>query len=102
MPKPKKKTSRASKDTRSEKKQAKRAMPAKRAKARNPKPQLQQRPVPVEQPSPEQERAYVDTLIQNGQAARLTKDGKLPAGATHKIIEEDGQVKVVRRRFSIA
>lgn len=56
----------------------------------------------VEQPSPEHEAAYVETLIQTGQAARLTKEGKLPAGATHKIVEaEHGELKVVRRRFSM-
>jgi hypothetical protein len=48
------------------------------------------------------EAAYVESLITSGQAARLDKDGKLPAGATHKIVEdESGNVKVVRRRFSI-
>jgi hypothetical protein len=41
-------------------------------------------------------------LIETGQAARLTKEGKLPPGATHKIVEtNDGRIKVVRRRFSV-
>ena len=58
---------------------------------------------PVEKPSPEHEAAYVESMIANGQAARLTKEGKLPPGATHKIVEDDqGRVKVVRRRFSIS
>jgi hypothetical protein len=72
----------------------------KRAKPRKARAQ---RPAPVEQPSAEHQQAYVETLIRTGEAAHLTKDGKLPAGATHKIVEtDDGQVKVVRRRFSIA
>jgi hypothetical protein len=42
-------------------------------------------------------------VIATGEAARLDRDGKLPAGATHKIAEDDaGNVKVVRRRFSIS
>ena len=58
---------------------------------------------PVEQPSPEDEAAYVESLIQSGQAAHLNEEGKLPAGATHKIVGDDqGNVKVVRRRFSIS
>jgi hypothetical protein len=56
----------------------------------------------VEKPSPTHEAAYIETLIATGEAAPLTKDGKLPAGATHVIIEdEQGHVKAVRRRFSI-
>ena len=61
------------------------------------------RPSPrVEQPSPDEEAVFTKTLIDSGQAARLDKEGKLPAGATHKIVEDEaGNVKVVRRRFSI-
>jgi hypothetical protein len=60
-----------------------------------------QKPAP-EQPSPTDQAAYVETLIETGQAAPLTADGKLPAGATHAIVEDDqGKVTVVRRRFSI-
>jgi hypothetical protein len=83
----------------------KKNMPAarKRAKPRASRAQARRRSAPVEQPSPEHQQAYVETLIQTGEAAHLTKDGKLPAGATHKIVEtDDGQIKVVRRRFSIA
>ena len=56
----------------------------------------------VEQPSPEEEAAFTEALIQSGEAAPLDREGKLPAGATHKIVEDDeGNLKVVRRRFSI-
>ena len=48
------------------------------------------------------EPAFIEALVESGQAARLDKDGKLPAGATHKIVEDDqGTVRVVRRRFSM-
>ena len=61
-----------------------------------------QRSTSVEKPSSKHEAAYIETLIETGEAAPLTKDGKLPAGATHVIIEdEQGHVKAVRRRFSI-
>jgi hypothetical protein len=108
VPKPKKKTNRASKTKRTGavRKAAKpKPQPKRVAKARKPRPAAAARPrsAAVEQPSPEHQKAYVDTLIENGQAAHLDKDGKLPSGATHKIVETDsGQVKVVRRRFSIA
>jgi hypothetical protein len=53
-------------------------------------------------PSPKEEAAFVETLIATGEAARLDDQGKLPAGATHKIVEDKaGHVKVVRRRFSM-
>jgi hypothetical protein len=56
----------------------------------------------IEHVSPEDQAAFTQTLIESGEAARLDKDGKLPAGATHKIVEDQaGKVKVVRRRFSI-
>jgi len=56
----------------------------------------------VEPPSSKHEAAYLETLITTGEAAPLTEDGKLPAGATHVIVEdEQGHVKAVRRRFSI-
>ena len=60
------------------------------------------RSTPVEKPSSTHEAAYIETLIATGEAAPLTKGGKLPAGATHVIVEdEQGHVKAVRRRFSI-
>ena len=48
-----------------------------------------------------QRRAYIDHLIQTGQAAVL-QDGKLPPGATHEIVGTDanGVPILVRRRFS--
>jgi hypothetical protein len=57
----------------------------------------------IEQPTPEEEAAYAETLIESGQAARPDKEGKLPPGATHIIVDdkETGKIKVVRRRFSI-
>jgi len=59
-------------------------------------------PIPIELPSPEEEAAFTEMLIETGQAARPDKTGKLPAGATHAIVEdEEGKVKVVRRRFSM-
>jgi hypothetical protein len=53
-------------------------------------------------PMSKDEAAYVETVIATGEAARLDEKGKLPAGATHKIVEDEaGNVKVVRRRFSM-
>ncbi len=48
----------------------------------------------------ERER-YIEALIARGEAARAV-DGELPDGATHEIVEdEQGNVTVVRRNFSI-
>lgn len=53
-------------------------------------------------PACDEEAAFVEALVATGQAARLDQQGRLPAGATHKIVEDEaGNVKVVRRRFSI-
>jgi hypothetical protein len=58
---------------------------------------------PIDQASSDEEAAFTEALIQSGQAAPLDSEGKLPAGATHKIVEDPaGQIKVVRRRFSIS
>ena len=47
------------------------------------------------------EAAFVESLIANGQAAKRRPDGSLPPGATHELIEdENGGKRVVRRRFS--
>jgi hypothetical protein len=55
-----------------------------------------------ERPSPEEEAAFSEALIASGEAARPDANGKLPRGATHEIVEdESGNVKVVRRRFSV-
>ena len=60
-------------------------------------------PAECDQPTREDQAAYLETVIATGEAARLDRDGKLPAGATHKIVEDEGgDVKVVRRRFSIS
>jgi len=57
----------------------------------------------VEQPSPEEEAAFTRALIESGEAARLDEEGKLPAGATHKLVEDEaGHLRAVRRRFSIS
>jgi hypothetical protein len=54
------------------------------------------------QPTRKDEAAFVDTLIATGEAARLDAQGKLPAGATHRIVEDAaGNVTVVRRRISM-
>jgi hypothetical protein len=59
-------------------------------------------PTRATQVSPEEEAAFLEALIQSGQAVPVDSDGKLPAGATHKIVEDEtGKLKVVRRRFSI-
>ena len=55
-----------------------------------------------ERPSLEDEAAFSETLIASGEAARPDANGKLPPGATHEIVEDQaGNVKVVRRRFSV-
>ena len=53
-------------------------------------------------PAAKDEAAFVEAVIASGEAARLDEQGRLPAGATHKIVEDEaGTVKVVRRRFSM-
>jgi hypothetical protein len=57
-----------------------------------------QRPHGAQSPD---EKAYVESLIANGQAAKRLPDGTLPPGATHELVEdENGVVRAVRRRFS--
>jgi hypothetical protein len=52
-------------------------------------------------PQSPEEKAYVESLIEHGQAARRLADGSLPPGATHELIEdENGVLRAVRRRFS--
>ncbi len=47
------------------------------------------------------EAAFVAGLIARGEAARSDEDGKLPAGATHELVEDDqGRTVARRRRFS--
>ena len=70
------------------------------AKQRTRKP-APPRPSSPRGPQSPDEKAYVDSLVANGQAARPLADGTLPPGATHELIEEeDGVVRAVRRRFS--
>jgi len=55
---------------------------------------------PAAPQSPE-EKAFVDSLIAHGQAAKRLPDGTLPPGATHELIEDEaGVVRAVRRRFN--
>lgn len=55
-----------------------------------------------QRPSPEDEAAFSETLIATGAAARPDAKGRLPPGATHEIVEDEaGNVRVVRRRFSV-
>ena len=48
------------------------------------------------------EEAFAESLEAHGQAAKRRPDGTLPPGATHEItVAENGEKKIVRRRFSI-
>jgi len=48
------------------------------------------------------EQAFEESLLAHGQAAKRRPDGTLPPGATHEItVAENGEKKIVRRRFSI-
>jgi hypothetical protein len=50
----------------------------------------------------DEEAAFNEALIASGEAARPDQEGKLPPGATHEIVEDQaGNVRVVRRRFSV-
>jgi len=72
-----------------------------KAKADRPKADRPKAAKPAK-PASKDEAAFVETVIATGEAKRLDENGKLPAGATHKIVEDDaGNVKVVRRRFSM-
>jgi len=57
-------------------------------------------PASKNEQSPEEKR-FIEDLITTGKAVRLKEGEKLPPGATHEIIEENGEIKVVRRRFSM-
>ncbi|HZJ64579.1 MAG TPA: hypothetical protein VFD36_13770 [Kofleriaceae bacterium] len=64
------------------------------------RPSASKRPAKPAPPSGD-EAAFVESLIANGQAAKRRPDGSLPPGATHELIEdENGEKRVVRRRFS--
>jgi hypothetical protein len=49
------------------------------------------------------EEAFVRGVIERGEAAKPDREGKLPPGVTHEIIEETegGLPKIRRRRFSL-
>ena len=50
----------------------------------------------------EEKDPFEESLLAHGQAAPRQADGTLPPGATHEItIGENGEKKIVRRRFSI-
>ena len=49
-----------------------------------------------------EEGAFEESLLAHGQAAPRKAGGTLPPGATHEItVRENGEKKIVRRRFSI-
>jgi hypothetical protein len=54
------------------------------------------------QPRPDSDAdRFTRDLLIRGEAAEPQQDGSLPAGATHEIVKsENGQVSVVRRRYS--
>jgi hypothetical protein len=44
---------------------------------------------------------FIQSLVAHGQAVKVNPGEKLPPGATHELVEdEDGSVRVVRKRFS--
>ena len=53
---------------------------------------------------PTPEERFVQDLIARGEAARRDKDGNLPPGVTHEIVDDPdgGPPTIVRRRFSIS
>lgn len=53
-------------------------------------------------PVDEEREAFEQQLIRTGKAQRANSDGSLPPGATHEIMEVEGRVVIVRRRFSYA
>ena len=57
---------------------------------------------PAAKATQKDEDAFADSLLAHGQAAKRRPDGTLPPGATHEItVGENGEKKIVRRRFSI-
>jgi hypothetical protein len=75
------------------------------AKKRSKRPSPRKTPRKPREPARSKKRAaeaaFAKSLVAHGQAVKLPKDGKLPSGATHELVEDDrGEVKVVRRRFS--
>jgi hypothetical protein len=75
-------------------------MPRKRSKPAKPRKRPPRRTRQTRDLKREEE-AFTRSLIAHGQAAKAGPDGKLPAGATHELVEDDkGEPKLVRRRFS--
>ena len=76
---------------------------AKRRAARKPaaaRPKAKK--APVAHTKKTDEDAFADSLLAHGQAAKRRPDGTLPPGATHEVtVAENGEKKIVRRRFSI-
>ncbi len=69
------------------------------------KAKKQPRPVKLapEEAQPPSDSRFVSDLLVRGEAAELTKDGKLPLQATHVIQKKnpDGSVEVKRARFKL-
>jgi hypothetical protein len=74
-------------------------MPSRKTRARRP---AKSKPAAKKTTTKKAEEAFVESLIASGEAACVDADGKLPAGATHELVEtKGGGVKAVRRRFSV-
>jgi hypothetical protein len=67
---------------------------------RRPRPARASEPPAFGEADAEAERAYIESLIATKQAAKPDPRGVLGPGATHEPIEEDGKLRVIRRRFS--
>ena len=70
-----------------------------------PEPGVQmQSPDQTEQDSDRDEQVrrerYEQDILKRGDAARR-KDGKLPPGVTHEIVEKDGKTTIKRSRYSL-
>lgn len=67
------------------------------AKARSPRPATRSRST---KKSPDEEK-FTRALVKHGQAVEVPEGGSLPPGATHELVkDENGEVRLVRRRFS--
>jgi hypothetical protein len=60
-------------------------------------------PDPVAERERTAKEAFVRGIIERGEAAKPDRNGKLPPGVTHEIVEEvEGELpKIRRRRFSL-
>ena len=76
-------------------------MPKKRNKPASSRKSRRQSPKRPPVTHRDEEANFVRSLVEHGQAVAVKPCGKLPPGATHELVkEEDGTVKVVRRRFT--